>query len=88
MVNFQLLQSVAMHLGIHTGIIESQRDFVSRSLGAHVLSVMDLLAAHPYPPEGDPWKLDAFILRTLEAINQTYRSPYQRGIEFPIAVPR
>ena len=84
MVNFQLLQGVAMHLGIQTGIIESQRDFVSRSLGAHVLSVMDLLASHPYPPEGEPWQLDAFILRTLEAVNQTYRSPYSRRIEFPI----
>ncbi len=84
MVNFQLLQGVALHLGIQTGIIESQRDFVSRSLGAHVLSVMDLLASHPYPPEGEPWKLDVFILRTLEALNQTYHSPYQRRIEFPI----
>ena len=84
MVNFQLLQAVAMHLGIETGIIESQRDFVSRSLGTHVLSVMDLLASHPFPPEGEPWELDAFILRTLTAVNQTYRSPYQRQIEFPI----
>ncbi|MEX0829224.1 MAG: SAM-dependent methyltransferase [Nitrospirales bacterium] len=85
MVNFQLLQAVAMHLGIQTGLIESQRDFVSRSLGSHVLSVMDLLASHPYPPEGEPWQLDVFILRTLEAVNQTYRSPYQRHIEFPIS---
>jgi hypothetical protein len=85
MVNFQLLQAVAMHLGIRTGLIESQRDFVSRSLGSHVLSVMDLLASHPYPPEGEPWQLDVFILRTLEAVNQTYRSPYQRHIEFPIS---
>ena len=85
MVNFQLLQGVAMHLGIQSGIIESQRDFVSRSLGTHVLSVMDLLASHPYPPEGEPWQLDVFILRTLEAVNQTYRSPYQRTIEFPIS---
>ncbi len=84
MVNFQLLQAVAIHLGIETGIIESQRDFVSRSLGAHVLSVMDLLASHPFPPEGEPWQLDAFILRTLTAVNQTYHSPYQRQIEFPI----
>jgi hypothetical protein len=29
--------------------------------------------------------LDVFILRTLEAVNQTYRSPYQRHIEFPIS---
>jgi len=84
MVNFQLLQEIAMHLGIRTGIIESQRDFVARSMGAQVLSVMDLLASHPRPPEGEPWQLDVFILRTLEAVNQTYRAPYQRKIEFPI----
>ena len=45
---------------------------------------MDLLASHPYPPEGEPWQLDAFILRTLEAVNRTYRSPYERRIKFPI----
>ena len=84
MVNFPLLQSIAMRLGIHTGIIESQRDFVSRSLGAHVISVMDLLASHPYPPEGESWQIDAFVLRTLHALNQTYRAPYQRTIEYPI----
>ncbi|PJA77829.1 MAG: hypothetical protein CO149_07385 [Nitrospirae bacterium CG_4_9_14_3_um_filter_51_5] len=85
MVNFQLMQDVARHLDIRTGMIESQRDFVGRSLSTTVLSVMDLLASHPSPPEGQAWKLDALVLRTLEALNRTYRSPYQRHIEFPLS---
>ena len=85
MVNFSLVQEVAMHLGIHTGLIESQRDYVGRSLGTKVLNVMDVLASHPYPPKEQAWELDALILRTLQALNQTYQSPYQRQIEFPIS---
>jgi hypothetical protein len=85
MVNFQLLEEVARHLGIGTGVIESQREYVGRSLGTNVLSVMDLLASHPSPPEGQAWQLDALILRTLQALNRTYRSPYQRHIEFPLS---
>lgn len=85
MVNFQLVEEVAKHLGIDSGVIESQREFMGRSLGANVLSVMDLLASHPSPPEGQAWQLDALILRTLQALNCTYRSPYQRHIEFPLS---
>jgi len=85
MVNFQLVEEVAKHLGIDSGVIESQREFMGRSLGTNVLSVMDLLASHPSPPEGQAWQLDALILRTLQALNCTYRSPYQRHIEFPLS---
>jgi hypothetical protein len=85
MVNFQLVQEVARHLGIQTGLIESQREYVGRSLGTNVLSVMDLLASHPSPPDGQAWQLDALILRTLQALNCTYRSPYPRHIEFPLS---
>ena len=85
MVNFQLMEEVARHLGIQAGVIESQREYVGRSLSTTVLSVMDLLASHPSPPEGDAWQLDALILRTLQALNHTYRSPYQRHIDFPLS---
>jgi len=44
-----------------------------------------VLASHPYPPKEQAWELDALILRTLQALNQTYQSPYQRQIEFPIS---
>lgn len=85
MVNFQLMEDVAKHLDIRAGVIESQREYVGRVLGTHVISVMDLLASYPSPPEGRPWQLDALILRTLQALNGTYRSPYQRKIEFPLS---
>ncbi len=85
MVNFRLVEEVSRHLGIGTAVIESQREYVGRSLGTNVLSVMDLLASHPSPPEGQAWQLDALILRTLEALNRTYRSPYQRHIAFPLS---
>ncbi|MCA9465251.1 MAG: hypothetical protein KC643_07380, partial [Nitrospira sp.] len=83
MVNFQLIQDVAAHLGIRNMVVEPQREFVGRSLGTHVLSLMDLLASHPYPPEGHPWEMDAWIVKTLQALNRTYKSPYARTIEFP-----
>jgi hypothetical protein len=85
MVNFKLVEDVAKHLNMPTGVIESQREFVGRNLGTNVLSVMDLLASHPSPPEGQAWQLDALVLRTLQALNRTYRSPYQRHITFPLS---
>ncbi len=85
MVNFQLIGEIAKHLGISSVHQETQREFVGRSLGTNVLSVMDVLASHPYPPQGDSWQVDRFILQTLGAINRTYHSPYEREINYPIA---
>ncbi|MDR4493711.1 MAG: SAM-dependent methyltransferase [Nitrospirales bacterium] len=84
MVNFQLIQDIAGHLGIRNIAVEPQREFVGRSLGANVISVMDLLASHTHPPDGQPWEMDALIVKTLQALNKTYQSPYARTIEFPI----
>ncbi|MDX1412169.1 MAG: SAM-dependent methyltransferase, partial [Nitrospirales bacterium] len=84
MVNFPLIQQVAAHLGTGSMIVEPQREFVGRSLGTIVMSLMDVLASHPYPPQGQPWEMDALILKTIHAFNKTYQSPYQRTIEFPI----
>lgn len=84
MVNMPLIQEVAAHLGIASFTVESQRDFVGRALGLNVLSVMDVLASHPSPPDTVPWEMDALILRTLHAFNRTYRSPYERLIDFPV----
>lgn len=83
-VNFQLIQEVAGHLGIRNIVVEPEREFVGRSLGANVMSVMDLLASHASPPDGQPWEMDALIIKTLQALNKTYQSPYERTIEFPI----
>ncbi len=83
MVNFQLIQDIAGHLGMRNLVIEPQREFLGRSLGANVMSVMDLLASHPYPPQGQPWEMDTLIVKTLHALNKTYQSPYARVIDFP-----
>lgn len=89
MVNLALLEEVGMHLGIKGVRVESQKEFVGRSLGSNVLTLMDLLASHARIPNHESWEFDALILRTLMAMNETYRSPYQRTIEFPLneAIP-
>jgi hypothetical protein len=84
MVNFALLEDVAKHLGSREVRIEPQKEFVGRNLGTNVMSLMDVLASHPRLPEGDPWEVDRFILKTIEAINSAYQSPYHRTIEFPV----
>ena len=84
MVNFPLLEDVAKHLGSRDVKIEPQKEFVGRNLGANVMSLMDVLASHPRLPEGEQWEVDRFILKTIDAINRGYRSPYERKIEFPM----
>jgi len=84
MVNFALLEEVAKHLGSREVHIEPQKEFVGRNLGTNVMSLMDVLASHPRLPEGDPWEVDQFILKTIGAINSAYQSPYHRTIEFPV----
>ena len=84
MLNFALLEDVAKHLGSREVHIEPQKEFVGRNLGTNVMSLMDVLASHPRLPEGDQWEVDRFILKTIEAINSAYQSPYNRSIEFPV----
>lgn len=84
LVNFTLIRDVAAHLGVTDFLLESQRDFVGRALNTNVLNVMDVLASHPSPPQGQSWEMDALIVKTLQALNKTCESPYERSIEFPI----
>ncbi|HEY5627206.1 MAG TPA: class I SAM-dependent methyltransferase, partial [Nitrospira sp.] len=44
MVNFALVETMVKQLEAGTAIIESQREFIGRSLGTNVLTLMDLLA--------------------------------------------
>lgn len=83
MVNFALVEAVAKHLGVRTVAIEPQKEMVGRSLGTNVVSLMDLLAAHPSVAPLKPWEQDRLILNTIQSLNKVYRSPYQRPIEFP-----
>jgi SAM-dependent MidA family methyltransferase len=84
MVNFALMEAVAKHLGLGAIAIESQREFVGRSLGINVLSLMDLLSAHRSAASLKPWEQDRLILQTIRTVNEVYISPYERAIEFPI----
>jgi hypothetical protein len=85
MVNFALVEAVAKQLEAGPMTLESQREFVGRSLGTNVLTLMDLMATHPSAgTRMAPWEQDRLMLRTLRALNETYRSPYARRLDFPI----
>ena len=85
MVNFALADAVAKQVGSVDVSMETQREFIGRSLGTNVLTVMDLLATHPSAgSKMEPWEQDRLILRTIGALNKTYQSPYATGMAFPI----
>jgi hypothetical protein len=84
MVNFALMESVATYVGIRAVTIETQREFIGRSLGTNVISLMDLLASYPSPRSLQPWEQDRLLIRTIQAFKGRYRSPYHRRIEIPI----
>jgi Putative S-adenosyl-L-methionine-dependent methyltransferase len=87
MVNFALAEAVAKQVEAGTMTVESQREFVGRSLGTNVLTLMDLIATHPSAgTRMSPWEQDRLMLKTLRALNETYRSPYPRHLEFPISL--
>ncbi len=84
MVNFALVEAVAGHQGIPAVTIEPQREFVGRSLGTNLLSLMDLLATYPSVGSLQPWEQDRLIIKTIRALNESYQSLYERKIEFPV----
>jgi hypothetical protein len=85
MVNFALVEAVAKQLEAGTMTLESQREFVGRSLGTNVLTLMDLIATHPSAgTRMAPWEQDRLMLKTIRALSETYRSPYERHLDFPI----
>ncbi|MBX3329073.1 MAG: SAM-dependent methyltransferase [Nitrospira sp.] len=86
MVNFALIQAVAKHLGIKHTTLESQREFVGRSLNTNVITLMDLLATHPSAgPKLQAWEQDRLVLKTIKALNETFTSSYRRRIDFPLS---
>ncbi len=87
MVNFALVEAVAKQLEVGTMTLETQREFVGRSLGTNVLTLMDLIATHPSAgTKMAPWEQDRLMLKTFRALNETYRSPYARHLDFPISL--
>lgn len=85
MVNLALIQAVAKHLGITAVTIETQREFVGSRMGTNVMTLMDVLACHPMVgSKVQPWELDRLTVQTIRTLNDSYDSPYQRTIEFPL----
>jgi putative S-adenosyl-L-methionine-dependent methyltransferase len=85
MVNFALAEAVAQQVGSVEVSIESQREFIGRSLNTNVLTVMDLLATHPSAGRKmKSWEQDRLILMTISALNKTYESPYVARLDFPV----
>ena len=85
MVNLALIQAVAKHLGLTSITVETQREFVGSRLGTNVMTLMDLLACHPMVnSKAKPWELDRLTVQTIRTLNESYESPYQRKIEFPL----
>ena len=84
MVNFRLLDMVAGYQGIPTVSIEPQREFVGRGLRTNVASLMDLLATHPDAASMTRQEQDRLVIGTIQALNETYESPYNKRIEFPV----
>jgi hypothetical protein len=85
MVNFALAEAVAKQVGSVSASVESQREFIGRSLGTNVLTLMDLLATHPTAGDKlEPWEQDRLILKTISALNATYDSPYAVKMDFPV----
>ena len=85
MVNFALADAVAKQMEAGIVSIESQTEFIGRSLGTNVLTLMDLLATHPTAGKKmESWEQDRLILKTIRALNETYQSPYDTTIDFPL----
>ena len=85
MVNLALLEDVAKQVGSGQVAIEPQKEFVGRSLGINVMSLMDVLASHPNLPQDAPWQIDRLLMKTVEAVNAGYVSPYERTIDLPLS---
>ena len=85
MVNFALAEAVAKQVGSGTVSMESQREFIGRSLNTNVLTLMDVLATHPSAGRKmESWEQDRLIVKTIAALNKTYESPYAGVMAFPV----
>ncbi len=83
-VNFALCETVARQVGVKEVTVEPQREFISRMLGLNLITVVDLLETYPSPRGLKPWEQDRLTLKTIQALDGVYRSPYRRTIDFPI----
>ena len=83
-VNFALCEAIARHLGIKEISIEPQKEFISRSLGKNVVSMVEVLNTYPFPEKLRVWERDRLVLNTFKALSRVYSSPYRREIDYPL----
>jgi hypothetical protein len=83
MVNFPLLEEVGREIGFSEISREYQNEFVKRSLDAEVSGVVELVQNHPQVANMPGWDRDILMLRTLQALNSIYHSPYPGKLEYP-----
>ena len=83
MVNFPLLEEVGREIGFSEVSREYQNDFVKRSLDADVSGVVELVQNHTQVANMPGWDRDILMLRTLQALNAVYHSPYSGKLEYP-----
>lgn len=83
MVNFPLLEEVGREIGFSDIIREYQNAYVKRSLEAEATGVVDLVQNHPQVSQMPGWDRDILMLRTLQALNSAYHSPYPGKLEYP-----
>ena len=83
MVNFPLLEEVGREIGFSEINREYQNEFVKRSLDAEVSGVVELVQNHPQVANMPGWDRDILMLRTLQALNSIYHSPYPGKLEYP-----
>ncbi len=83
MVNFPLLEEVGRAIGFSEVSKEYQNEYVKRSLDAEVSGVVELVQNHPQVANMPGWDRDILMLRTLQALNAVYHSPYPGKLEYP-----
>ncbi len=83
MVNFPLLEEVGREIGFSEVSREYQNEFIKRNLDSDVAGVVDLVQHHPHIANLPGWERDILMLRTLQALNTVYSSPYTGKLEYP-----
>jgi len=83
MVNFPLLEDVGREIGFSEITREYQNNFVKRSLDEEVSGVVELVQNHPQVANMPGWDRDILMLRTLQALNTVYHSPYSGKLNYP-----
>lgn len=83
MVNFPLLEEVGKTIGFKSIEREHQHNYLSRSAGEPVASVVELVQNHPEIQRMRPWDIDLLMLNSLHALNTVYQNPYKQKLQYP-----